>query len=102
MISGGKVHYNGQRTKPSRSVEVGAEVVLRQGFDEKTIIIDQLAEKRVSAPIAATLYHETQASLTKREQAAAQRKLLASSHPQPRSKPDKKQRRQIIRFKSTD
>ncbi len=35
MIDGGKVHYNGQRSKPSKLVEVGAEVRLRQGSDEK-------------------------------------------------------------------
>ncbi|KFA58304.1 Ribosome-associated heat shock protein [Gilliamella apicola] len=35
MVDGGKVHYNGQRTKPSKIVEVNAIVTLRQGSDEK-------------------------------------------------------------------
>jgi len=35
MVQGGKVHYNGQRTKPSKIVEVGAVVKLLQGVDEK-------------------------------------------------------------------
>ena len=30
MIEGGKVHYNGQRTKPGKQVEVGATIRLRQ------------------------------------------------------------------------
>lgn len=34
MIEGGKVHYNGQRTKPGKQVEVGATIRLRQGFDQ--------------------------------------------------------------------
>lgn len=37
----GKVHYNGQRAKPSKSVEIGAQITLRQGHDEKTIIIER-------------------------------------------------------------
>ena len=35
MIEGGKVHYNGQRAKVSKTVEVGAMIKLRQGSDEK-------------------------------------------------------------------
>ena len=35
MIDGGKVHYNGQRTKSSKNTEIGAQIQLRQGFDEK-------------------------------------------------------------------
>ena len=31
MVDGGKVHYNGQRSKPSKAVELGAIVTLRQG-----------------------------------------------------------------------
>ncbi|MCF1957688.1 heat-shock protein, partial [Escherichia coli] len=35
MIEGGKVHYNGVRGKPSKIVEEGAEIRLRQGNDER-------------------------------------------------------------------
>ena len=35
MIEGGKVHYNGQRAKVSKIVEIGASIKLRQGNDEK-------------------------------------------------------------------
>lgn len=37
MVEGGKVHYNGQRTKPSKLVEVGAILTLRQGSDQKQL-----------------------------------------------------------------
>ncbi|MEC8206655.1 MAG: S4 domain-containing protein, partial [Pseudomonadota bacterium] len=67
MVQGGKVHYNGQRTKPSKIVEVGAVVKLLQGVDEKVVIIEKILEKRQGAPIAQTLYQETQASIEKRE-----------------------------------
>ena len=35
MVDGGKVHYNGQRSKPSKTVELGAIITLRQGHEEK-------------------------------------------------------------------
>ena len=35
MVQGGKVHYNGQRSKASKIVEVGAKVKLAQGVDER-------------------------------------------------------------------
>ena len=39
MIEGGKVHYNGQRSKPSKIVELNATLTLRQGNDERTVIV---------------------------------------------------------------
>ena len=35
MIEGGKVHYNGQRSKPGKIVELDAMLTLRQGNDER-------------------------------------------------------------------
>jgi ribosome-associated heat shock protein Hsp15 len=102
MIDGGKVHYNGQRSKPSKLVEVGAEIRLRQGSDEKTIIITKLSDNRRGAPEAQTLYQETAESIKQREQHAQMRKLNAFGSPSPDKRPDKKQRRNIIKFKSSN
>ena len=98
MIDGGKVHYNGQRTKCSRHVEVGAVLEVRQGFDEKEVVIVALTDKRRGAPEAQKLYKETEQSIKKREEHAAQRKAMGSSL-NPRHRPNKKERRQIISFK---
>ena len=49
MIEGGKVHYNGQRTKVSKTVEVGAMIKLRQGSDEKEIEVIALSDQRRGA-----------------------------------------------------
>ncbi len=98
MVDGGKVHYNGQRSKPSKIVEVGATVTLRQGQEEKVVIIDKISGQRRGAPEAQTLYTETAASIQKREENAMQRKLNAHN-PSPDKRPDKKQRRDIIKFK---
>lgn len=98
MVDGGKVHYNGQRSKPSKIVELGAVITLRQGNEEKTVTIEKVSDQRRGAPEAQTLYIETQESVAKREQHAQDRKLHAVS-PSPERRPDKKQRRNIIKFK---
>ncbi len=101
MINGGKVHYNGQRAKSSKLVEIGAKIRLRQGFDEKEIVVIQLSENRQKATIAQTLYSETAESAAKRETYAEARRLNILNNPAPAQKPDKKQRRQLIRFKES-
>lgn len=65
MVDGGKVHYNGQRSKPSKIVELGAVITLRQGNEEKTVTIEKISAHRGGAPIAQTLYEETTESLAK-------------------------------------
>ncbi len=59
MIEGGKVHYNGQRTKPGKIVELHGIVKLRQGNDERTVEIMQISSQRKGAPEAQLLYCET-------------------------------------------
>ncbi len=100
MVDGGKVHYNGQRAKPSKLVEVGAEIKLRQGNNEEiVVIIEILSDQRRGAPVAQTLYKETQNSIEHREENAKLRKLNSLGSPHPDKRPDKKQRRDIMKFK---
>ena len=99
MIQSGKVHYNGQRAKPSKVVELGAMLKLRQGFDSKEVEVLQLNDQRRGAPEAQLMYRETEASLAKREENAEARKLNAMYNPHPQGRPDKKQRRQLIKMK---
>lgn len=102
MINGGKVHYNGQRCKASKNVEVGATVKLRQGYDEKIVVIDAISAKRQNFTIAQTLYTETPESIQHRETETLARQQSAAFSPRPDSKPDKKQRRTLINFKNSD
>lgn len=98
-IAAGKVQYNGAKAKPGKIVELGAKVRIPQGYDEKVVKIVALSEQRQSAPIAQTLYEETAQSLEAREQNAAARKINAFHSPRPEARPDKKQRREIIKLK---
>ncbi|GGZ02656.1 MAG: ribosome-associated heat shock protein Hsp15 [Shewanella sp.] len=101
MINSGKVHYNGQRAKSSKNAEIGARIKLRQGYDEKEIVIKKISGVRQSAAIAQTLYEETSDSISKRQANAEARRLNILLNPAPDSKPDKKQRRQLLRFKES-
>lgn len=100
MIDGGKVQYNGQRCKASKTVEVGATIRLTQGTDEKTVIVRGLSEQRQAAPLAQLLYDETPESQQLRAERAELRKLNLLFAPHPETKPDKKMRRQLLLLKS--
>ncbi|MBE2893615.1 ribosome-associated heat shock protein Hsp15 [Spirabiliibacterium falconis] len=102
MIDGGKVHYNGQRSKPSKTVEIGATLKLRQGNDEKEVIVLALSDKRGNSQTAQTLYQETDQSIKKRETIALARKANALSMPNPERRPNKKERRDLLKFKYQD
>ncbi len=99
-VEGGKVHYNKARAKPSRTVEMGASIRLQLGWDEKTIIIREIHDKRRGAPEAQLMYEETPESIEKRLQRAEQRKGMNLSAQSPDHRPNKKERRDIMRLKS--
>ena len=99
MIEGGKVHYNGQRSKPGKVVELNAELTLRQGNDERTVVVAGITAQRRPASEAQQLYHETDASIEKREKMAQARKMNALTMPHPDRRPDKKERRDLMKFK---
>ena len=99
MIEGGKVHYNGQRAKTGKLVEIGAKIKLRQGYEEKEIEVLKLSDQRRGAPEAQLLYRETTESVKKREEMAWARKNNALSMPHPERRPNKKERRDLLKFK---
>jgi ribosome-associated heat shock protein Hsp15 len=97
-IEGGKVQCEGSRSKPSKEIEVGMVISLRQGFDDKTVVVKAISDQRRGAPEAQLLYEETEESIKQREERADQRKAQPKHWPSP-TRPNKKQRRQITRFK---
>ncbi len=97
-IDGGKVHMDGTRAKPSKELKVGDIVELRQGWDERVVLVKALSEQRRGAPEAALLYEETPESIEKRLRIAEQRKA-AGGQIVSSGRPSKKDRRQIHRFR---
>ena len=99
-IEGGKVHINGQRCKAGKEPKVGDVIKLRAGWDDRVVVVKTIYNKRQKAELAQQLYEETAESLAAREQAAEDRKLLRDSVPRPDQRPDKKQRRELLRHKA--
>lgn len=97
-IDGGKVHHQGERVKVSKEVRIGMEFTIRQGFEEKTIIVTALSIIRGNATAAQQLYEETPASIAKRELFQAARKL--SNLARPDHRPNKHERQQLQKFKN--
>jgi ribosome-associated heat shock protein Hsp15 len=99
-VAGGKVHLNGNRAKPGRSLNIGDELRIQRAEDEYTITIVDLTARRGPATVARTLYEESEESRTQREKLAEERRLNHIQNSSTEGRPDKRQRRRLIRFRN--
>jgi ribosome-associated heat shock protein Hsp15 len=97
-VNGGKVHVNGARAKPSRVARPGDVIAFTRGEQRMEVVVRGLSDKRGPASAARSLYEETAESLGMRQERAALRRSKALVNPAPAKRPDKKSRRQLIRF----
>ena len=100
-VSGGKVHLNGQRCKPAKEVKAGMELTISKDTLQWNISIIAINSHRRPAKEAVMLYQEDTESIETRQaeiiKQKEQRALMPYSEREHR--PNKKQRRQIHRFK---
>ena len=89
-VSGGLVHVNGERVKPSRAVQVDDRIEITRDESRFEVVIRGLPVRRGPALEARSLYVETEASVTAREQ---QRERSRLAPPAPVGRPDKHARR---------
>jgi ribosome-associated heat shock protein Hsp15 len=101
-IDGGKVRCSGQRVKAAKEIAVGEMIEIRQGFEEKEVLVTALSDQRRGAPEATLLYEETAASKVLREERAADRKAGSGGFVPSDHKPNKKERRQIHKFQNVN
>jgi ribosome-associated heat shock protein Hsp15 len=98
----GRVLANGQPAKPAREIRPGDRLqVTNEGGDFQVEVL-QLSEVRGPAPVAQSLYRESDASRQARQQAADERRALRNFEPLPEGRPSKRDRRHIIRFRGRD
>ena len=97
-IKGGKVQLNGTRVKPGRTLNEGDCLTVRRGEDEYEITVTDLGDRRLSAALAKEKYVEDPEARERRETAAEQRKLDWQARMDRQRRPDKRQRRQIVKF----
>ncbi len=95
----GRVESQGHSVKPAREIHVGdmLGITTEGGLFEVEVL--GLSEMRGPAPIARTLYKETEASVIARQKAAEERKSMMFFEPAPVGRPSKKDRRKIIQFR---
>ena len=101
-VEGGKVHLNGQRTKPGKDLRIGSQLQISKGGLEWDIEVTVLPSQRRPASEARGFYTESEQSRLRRE--AAAEALRAARHATPlqtASKPNKRDRRLIHRFKES-
>jgi ribosome-associated heat shock protein Hsp15 len=97
-IKGGKVQLNGTRVKPGRTLSLNDQLAIRKGEDDFRITVLELGDRRLSAQLAQERYEEDPESKARREAAIQQRKKDYHARADRPRRPDKRQRRQIIRF----
>lgn len=98
-IQGGKVQLNGARTKPGKVLNSGDRLRIQRGQEVLTVVVVAISDRRGPATDAQQLYAETPESQARREALSAQRKLERDERAGRERRPDKRQRRQIVRFR---
>ncbi len=99
-VEGGKVHLNGQRTKPGKTVAPGSRLQISKDGLEWDIEVAVLPAQRRPASEARTFYVEEDSSRLAREAAIEAQRLARLATPlQTTSRPTKRDRRLIHRFK---
>jgi ribosome-associated heat shock protein Hsp15 len=98
-VDGGKVDVNGARVKPAKLIGPGDEVRVRVGQHLYVVKVKDTAERRGPASLARELYDETPDSVAARERASEQHRLAATTFDFEEGRPNKKDRRELRRFK---
>jgi ribosome-associated heat shock protein Hsp15 len=97
-IQGGKVHLNAERVKPAHRVRIGDHLSLSlQGMVAEFEVLG-LPVRRGPAAEAATHYVETAVSAARRAKLREQLRLATISRPRPDTRPDKRERRRLVRL----
>lgn len=98
-ISGGKVHVNGERVKPSRSIKVGDYLEIRRGHYEFCVTVISLGKQRRPASEAGLMYEETAQSVEARRVMQDHLKIEAVYTRKTNHRPNKQERRQLLKVK---
>ena len=100
-VSLGRVLVGGARAKPSRSVRLGDLLEIRRGEEVFKVYVEALSNTRGPAPVAQTLYRETEESRIAREARAAAAKIAFEPSTGRKGRPTKKEGRELRRFKDS-
>lgn len=99
-VDGGKVRVNDERVKPARAVKPGDLLDIDNGSTRWEVVVQMLSDKRGSAAIAQTLYHETEDSIARRQQQAESRRYFQEPGSAIKGRPTKRDRRRLDQSRS--
>ncbi len=97
-INGGKVHLNKNRVKPSRTIKADDVLSISKPPYQHIITILALSKQRRPAPEAQQLYLESEESIEKRDLLHQQIKSQPLGFRVEKGRPNKRDRRHIIKF----
>lgn len=97
-LKAGHVKQNGVSIKPARLLRTGDVLDINIRPYTYTVTVETFSKTRGSAETAKELYTETEESRNGRENLARQLKLSGENRVNQAGRPDKRQRRKIIRF----
>ena len=97
-VSGGKGHINGERVKPAHVIRVGDRLSLMLNGMPAEFDVLGLPARRGPAPEAQKNYTETPASAERRTRLREAHRLAELSRPRPDTRPDKRDRRRLVKF----
>lgn len=94
-INGGKVHVDGQRTKPGRMVRPGTRLSIHKAQLEWQIEIKAVSKRRLPASEAALLFDEDEESRLKRQEMVQERRAAGPVARVEGGRPTKRDRRRL-------
>jgi ribosome-associated heat shock protein Hsp15 len=94
-VDHGRVRLEGVRIKPARPVKLGDRLSVDNGAETWEVLVLAISDQRGPAPVARTLYQETEASVTRRERDLEARKLYPEPGSTIKGRPTKRDRRQL-------
>lgn len=95
----GRIVSNGQIAKAAREVRAGDMLRISNPGGDFEVEVLLLSDIRGPAPVAQTMYRESDASRESRAKAAAERKAMREFEVLPPGRPSKRDRRHIIQFR---
>ncbi len=102
-INGGKVHFNGNRTKPGRQINPGTHLRIHKGPYEWDITVKVIPKQRRPASETVHFYTETPESVELRNKPTEEQRRIRANTPHPdKGRPTKRDRRQLDRFTGRD
>jgi ribosome-associated heat shock protein Hsp15 len=96
-VDTGRVRLEGERIKPARSVKVDDKLMIDNGADRWEVVVLAISDQRGAAPIARTLYQETEESIVRRENDHEARRLFPEPGSSIKGRPTKRDRRALSR-----